>query len=171
MPITDFVAGQTPNAADLNRYLMQQAHVIKPGIESVTSSTTLQNDDHLFLNVSANTDYWVQAFIIYNGATGGDLQIGWSAPTGSTFDWVSDGLSTAATTSTDEVSRTAQGVTNAPSVGAVGSGNNCTVSPKGLLRVGANSGTLRLRWAQSVSSGTATQVTTNSFLMARRLTY
>lgn len=170
MPITDFRPGQKPTGAELNRFLMQQAHVIKAANESVTSSTTPQTDDHLVLQVTANTDYWVQAFIIYNGATAGDLQIGWGAPTGATFDWVSDGLSVAATTTTDEVSRTAQGVSNLPNVGAAGSGVLCVVAPKGLLRVGSNSGQLRLRWAQGTSSGTATQVMANSFLMARRLT-
>jgi hypothetical protein len=169
MPITDFVAGQVLTAATLNRYLMQQAHVVKTVNESVTSSTTPQNDDHLFLNVSANTDYWVQSFLIYNGSTAGDIQIGWSVPTGSTYDWVSDGLTTAATTTTDEVSRTAQNATSLPNLGAAGAGVNCTASTKGLLRVGSSSGVLRLRWSQGTASATATLITINSFLMARRL--
>ena len=43
----------------------------------------LEKIDHLVLAVSANTDYWMEAFIVYDGANGGDINLAWSVPAGS----------------------------------------------------------------------------------------
>ncbi|MFI9558881.1 hypothetical protein [Nonomuraea endophytica] len=169
MPIKDFQVGVPPSAADINRYFQQRAHVIKAADESITSSTTLQNDDHLFLTVSANTDYWVEAMIRYDGPTGGDLKIGWSVPTGATLEWTSNGLATAATSTADDLWRRRRTATTDEIVGAVGAGTDLLAMPEGLLRVGANAGTLRLRWAQGTSSATATRVFLRSLLMISRM--
>lgn len=171
MPIRLFAPGEHPSAGDFNRYFLQQHSVIKASDESVTSSTTLQSDDHLFAPVFANTYYWVWCVIFYTGSgltTEGDMKINWNAPSGSTFNWVSDGLGSGATSSVSTLSRNAQGLGNSPAPGTVGSD---TVAPiKGLLLTGGNAGTLQLTWAQNVSSTTATTVYANSTLLVRRLT-
>lgn len=171
MPIKDFIVGdpESVNATELNRYLLQQQHVIKPSTESVTSSTTQQNDDHLFLSVTANTTYWVQAMIIYDGATGGDIKFRWTAPSGATMSWVDDGLDSAAATATDDVSRARQSISSEPVRAAVGAGSSVVAIPKGVLVVGSTSGTFRLQWAQGASSSTATRVLASSILMMRRM--
>jgi hypothetical protein len=157
-----------PTAADLNVYLIQQQHIVKPSDESVTSSITLQNDDHLVLPVSANTKYFVQGMLIYTGATAGDMGFKWSVPTGSTFDWCSDALGSAATSLTDQISHTAQASSNQPSFGAIDA--STAVAPiKGLLIVGSSGGNLRATWAQGTSSGTATTMKAGSYVMARRV--
>jgi hypothetical protein len=162
--------GQEPGADDLNRFLIQQAFALKPADESIASSTTLQNDDDLRLAVQADVTYWVQAHLIYEASTTSDLQLGWLFPTGSTFTWVSDALGTGATGSTDIVSRTRQAGSGGSAPGGVGAGTPVVAVPKGVLQVGPSAGFLRLRWAQQVSSGTATVVKAGSLLTIRRLT-
>src|SRR3954470_12639098 len=109
MPIKDFVAGESPLASDFNRYFMQQIYVQKAFDESVASSTTSHDDTELFFTPILNTDYWITMFIIYDADAAGDLKISWSVPTGSTFDYVSDAIGSAATTtSVFDVSRSHQ---------------------------------------------------------------
>lgn len=170
MPIRIFAPGERPSAADLNRYFLQQHAAIKSANESVTSSITLQNDDHLFAPVTANTDYWVWCVIFYAGpTTNGDLQLKWSAPSGATFDWISDGIGSAATSSVTTLSRNAQGLANTPAPGTI-TGTDICALVKGILRIGGTAGTLQLQWAQLASSATAVTVYADSTLIVRRLT-
>jgi hypothetical protein len=106
--------------------------------------------------------------LIYTGATAGDMGFKWSVPTGSTFDWCSDALGSAATSLTDQISHTAQASSNQPSFGAIDA--STAVAPiKGLLIVGSSGGNLRATWAQGTSSGTATTMKAGSYVMARRV--
>lgn len=168
MAIKDFSVGVPyPTATDFNTYPIQQSHIVKPSDESVTSSITLQNDDHLVLPVLANTIYFVQGMLIYTGDSAGDMGFRWSAPSGSVFNWASDALGSSAASLTSQVSRTAQGVTNQPTFGAVTGGT--AVAPfKGLLTVGSSGGNLRATWAQGTSNATATTMKAGSYIMARR---
>ncbi len=168
MAIKDFSVGVPfPTAADLNTYLIQQQHVVKPSNESVTNSTTLQNDDHLVLPVNAFTMYFIQGMFITSGDPNADMDFRWSAPVGASFDWASDALSGTATSATDQVSRSGQSATGNPSFGLV-SGATTVVPFKGLLITGSNGGNLRATWAQKVASATATVMRAGSYLMARR---
>jgi hypothetical protein len=172
MPLKDFTHLERLSAADMNRYFMQQAHVIKGSDESVASSTTLQNDNELFLSVAAGTSYWVQGLIIYSAATAADLKISFSGPSGSTFSYVSDAIGSTATAGVSTVSRSLQSLGSTPSPGGIGAGlaSAAAFLPKGVLQVGANSGNLQLQWAQLASSATATIVHARSVLIIRRLT-
>jgi hypothetical protein len=176
MPIKDFVALESPPASDFNRYFMQQEFIRKTSNESVANTTTVQDDDVLFFTPILNTDYWITMYIIYDGPgpspTEADLKISWSVPTGSTFDYVSDAITSGATSGVYDVSRTAQ---IAPSGGTPGAGTLGTTSPavalvKGLFRMGSTAGTFRFRWAQITAHVTAVTVRANSVLIARRLT-
>lgn len=177
MPIKDWTAGERPSASDLNRYFMQQAHAIKSSDETVTSTTTLQDDDHLFLSVQAGTDYWVQAILIYNASAAADIKISFTGPSGATFDWVSDSLGSsiaAGSGAVDIISRSLQALGSTPAPGGAeqpaGTRVDAVSVPKGILRIGANSGTLRLRWAQLASGSPGTILRAQSTLMMRRLT-
>jgi len=169
MAIKDFSVGVPfPTAADLNTYLIQQQHAVKPSNESVTNSTTLQNDDHLALPMSANTTYFIQGMFIISGAEAADMAFKWAVPSGATFNWVSDTLGSSATGSaTGQVSRTSQGNTNQPAFGLI-AGNTTVVPFKGLIVVGSTGGVLRATWAQNVASATATVMNAGSYMMARR---
>ena len=173
MPIRIFADGERPTAGDFNRYFLQQQVSLKTANESVVSSTVAQDDNHLFSTVVANTDYWVWAMIFYTGpgtgVGGADLLMDFDGPTGATFDWVSDCVGSAATSTVSTVSRNLQGIGNTPSAGCV-SGVDATALIKGVLRVGANAGTFKFTWAQSNSSATAVTVYADSCMILRRLT-
>ncbi|MEV4059734.1 hypothetical protein [Nonomuraea dietziae] len=169
MPIKNFEVGKPPTSADINRYFQQRAHVIKAADESIASTTTLQNDDHLFLSVAANTTYWVEAMLRYDGVTTGDLKIGWVVPAGATLEWTSNALIDGATGTADDLWRRRRTAAQDEICGAVGVGTDLLAMPEGLLRVGATAGTLRLRWAQGTSSATATRVLVRSLLMISRM--
>jgi hypothetical protein len=83
---------------------------------------------------------------------------------------VSDALGTGETSSTGIISRSQQSGSGTSVPGTVGAGTPVLAVPKGVLRVGSSSGYLRLRWAQNVSTATATVVKTGSLLTIRRLT-
>lgn len=169
MAIKDFSVGVPfPTAADFNTFLIQQQHVVKPSNESIANSTTLQNDDHLALPMSANTMYFIQGMFIISGAEAQDMAFRWAVPSGATFNWVSDTLGSGQTGSaTGQISRTSQGNTNQPAFGLVAA--NLTVVPfKGLIVVGSTGGVLRATWAQNVSGATATVMNAGSYMMARR---
>lgn len=169
MPIRIFHDGERPSAADFNRYFMQQHSVVKPSTQSVVNSTTLQNDEHLFTPVVANTNYWIWALLFYNGPSGNaDFKINWNAPGGSTFHWISDGAASTATGSVTTISRNLQNLGSSPSPGTVGL--PMCVPVKGLLKVGGGSGTFRLTWAQLTSNASAVQCLVGSTLIVRRLT-
>lgn len=168
MAIKDFSVGVPfPTAADLNTYLIQQQHAVKPSNESVVNSTTLQPDDHLGLPLGANRIYFIQGMFIISGHESADMLFRWSVPSGAQFDWVSDTLgSSQSGSATGSVSRTSQGNTNAPAFGCVA--NNQTVVPfKGLITLGSTGGTLRATWSQNNSNNTATVMHAGSYMMAR----
>lgn len=178
MPIKEFVPLESPPASDFNRYFMQQEFIRKTANESVASSTTVQDDDHLFFTPLLNTDYWITMYVIYHGpgpdpgVTGGDLKISWSVPTGSTFDYVSDAITSGATSGVFGVSRSHQFAPagGTPGAGTLGVGSPAVALIKGIFRMGSTPGTFRFRWAQITSHGTAVTVRENSCLIARRLT-
>jgi hypothetical protein len=176
MPFTTFTAFNGPDAADLNRYPVQIASAIKTVDETVTSSTTLQDDNELFVDVLANTTYWVSALIIYAAATDRDLKCSFSGPSGSSMNWVSDAFasSISAGNLVNEVSRTLQSLGSTPSPGGNGTnpsvGNNLFFVPRGIFITGANAGTLTFQWAQLASGTPGTIVRADSVLLVRRLT-
>jgi len=171
MPIKNFDVGNpaSVNAFELNRYLNQQQHVRKASTESVTSSATLQNDNELFLPVAANTNYWVQAFLIYDGPASNGMRWQFSAPSGTTLDWTVDSLSLGATGTADLVSRARLNLSSIAINATLAASSFLAAVPKGLLRTGSNSGTLRVVWAQNSSSGTPVRVMNSSVLMIRKL--
>jgi hypothetical protein len=137
-------------------------YVRKTADESVASSTTIQDDNHLFATVMPNVSYQVDMFVIYEGATTGDMTVGFSGPSGATFDWVPGGANNA--NATIQVDRGTISTTKV--VGAAGTGAaNHTVAPiRGLLIVGSTGGTFTFRWAQGTSDVTATTVLTGSYM-------
>ena len=147
----------------------------KTADESVTSSTTYQNDDELSLSVIANAVYEFRAMIIYEGATAGDIKTQWTMPTGATQYWVANDHPANATLATDSTDKGYIISTGASPVGstsgAIGTGaaNALVAVHTGLLVMGSTAGTFRLQWAQDTSSGTATKVKVGSFVTLQRI--
>ena len=134
--------------------------VVKPSDESVTSSTTLQNDNDLVVAVSANASYLVFCYLDYEGASAGDLKFSWSVPTSATMRFTIIGQTAASAAQTAVTGSESTSYT----VGADAAATLNAVLMVGTLVVSSSSGSLQLQWAQGTSSGTATKVHAQSVL-------
>lgn len=145
-------------------------YVRKTSDETVTSSTTLQNDDQLLLPVAANAVYWIEGFVIYTSTATGKIKTGWTGPAGATFQWASDALDqTVTAASAEKVWRSVNTIADSQAWGTAGTGVPVVGMPKGVLITAGTSGNFQFQWAQNTSDGTATTVKIGSILTARRL--
>lgn len=131
----------------------------KTADETVTSSTTVQNDDQLFLPVAANAKYKLTSHIFYSGGASpiGDLKLKWTGPTGAVLQWANYGVNTSALTSHNVVVE-ALAAASPRAVGTNGAGAWMSCCPGGTLTTASTSGNLTLQWAQNSSSATGTIV-------------
>lgn len=160
-------AGQYVRASDVE---VQWAR--KTADESVTSSTTLQNDDTLLLPVRASSVFRFTALVAYTGNTTGDIKFAFTFPSGAACYWAGKGPSTA-DDGYGTVGASKHAASFAESSGTstsfAGSTSTLAVLIEGILITGSTPGTLTLQWAQNTSNGTATTVKAGSFLeMTRR---
>jgi len=141
--------------------------VRKTADEAVTSSTTLQNDDHLFLALAASTYYTFQAFIDYDGATTGDFKMGFTVPAGATINWfsVGGGSAMSSDTAVTQMNIRPRKDATANTYGALTTGDNLHVV--GYVLTAGTSGNLQMQWAQGTSDATATNVRTHSWMEAQ----
>jgi len=158
--------GDVLTAADMNAWTVPLA-AYRTTTQSVTSSTTLQNDNALSVAVAANAVYIVELALIYDADTAGDLKLGWTIPAGASITNVADSMLTGTAAATTDDQMTA-GTTN-PVAGGLGAGTNCGFVGKWLLTISSTSGTLQLQWAQGTSSATATRLFAGSYLLAQRV--
>ena len=173
-----WVAGEKPPAATLNDHIRNNlealnGYVRKTADESVTSSTTLQNDDHLLWTIPQAGSYAFEVSLIVVSAANaaGDISLGFTFPTGTLY-WGAQGLdeTLAANTAgqmrskadTDAASPTTSGFP----FGASTADSLLRVS--GLL-VATASGTLQFQWAQNASNASATTVKTGSFMTVKQV--
>jgi hypothetical protein len=165
-----FSAGSRITADGLNQIAPMAA--VRSSTQSVASSTTLQADDTLLLQLEADTSYRVDLMLIYEGDTEGDadLQFALVGPSGSSGYGACIKINpTGGATAIAEV--TLQ--TSVP-----GSGTKCATLGSGTLAAawcsmtvvtGADAGTLQLYWAQNTSDATATVMQVGSSLIAWEL--
>jgi len=158
--LSQITAGARLTAAMLRGVAPLAAY--KGADESVTSSTTLQNDDALFVTVLANSTYLWVMYLDYEGGTGSssDLKVAWSLPSGTTLraTWIglnSSGGNTASLRGTESTTATFQ---------SNGAGSSRAVLFTGTLNVSSTPGNMQLQWAQNTSNGTATKVHAGSVL-------
>lgn len=169
-----WVSAEVLTAVNLNTHLRDNLAFLfpvfarKPSDESVISSTSLQDDNHLVLAVEANTVYELTMNLKWDAATAGDLKWVLNGPAGATLAATMVGLTGAAASNTDDHTVSIPLGTNQVQ-GGLGAGTDVGTLVHGLLVVAGTAGNLTLQWAQSASSGTATRVFTGSFLnLARR---
>ena len=140
--------------------------------ESVTSSTTFQDDDDFVVTLEASRLYLVRLLLAAAGATAGDIKLDWTV-TGGVAQLTTRhcrGMATAQTNATDTTVRTVTyDLTTAVAYGV--ETTNGSIRETFLVEtiVAAASGTLTLRWAQFVSNATATTVSANSFMLIDEL--
>lgn len=143
--------------------------VRKTATESVTSSTTLQNDNELFLSYVANASYILDGYIMYDGAASpaGDLKIVFNVGGDvSYFQMTNFAVNSNALTSYNVVTEGANGTGR-----SIGTNLTTTMSlqPRGTMNTGPTGGTMQLQWAQVASNVTATRILANSWLRLTRI--
>lgn len=146
----------------------QTIAVIKTADESVTSSTTLQNDDHLVAALSANATYIVDGYLMVFGSTPstGDLKFDFTIPSGATMKYTSFGVVASSPATSYEA--TVNPNSTARVVGTNGSTDmGCNI--RAYITVSSTSGNVQLRWAQNASNGTATGLRAGSHLRFTRV--
>lgn len=159
-------AGQRITGSLLTSMLPQ--FVIKPADESITSSTTLQNDDDLFFSVAASASYALDGYLLTSGATTGtgDLKIDWTVPASTTMKYTSFGVTT--TGPAVQYEATANLSSTARSIGTNGSAD-MGVNLRAVIITSTTAGTVQLRWAQNTSIATATILRAGSWLRLTRI--
>lgn len=172
MPFKTFTDDQVLTSDDVNRYWVQQFSIIKSVDETIISSTVTQADNELVAPVLANTQYLVECLVFYDFVQAADIKIGFSAPAGSTFDWVSNGLVSAATGTVGDVVKRYRALADVEVCGgpAAASGTSAVLPIEGRLVTGGTAGNLTFNWAQNTSTATTCTVSANSVLMLQRLT-
>jgi hypothetical protein len=151
------LAGKLARAADVN----VPTYISKSGSESVTSSTTLQNDDHL--TVTLPVGVWrITAILTVAGATAGDVKTAWTN-TGTITAIGRSGWGPAASNAagTDTTMHARASTLTASFVYGCEPGTSAAILEELLLDVTVE-GVLTLQWAQNASSGTATTLSTSS---------
>lgn len=133
----------------------------------VTSSTVLVDDPVLLVPVLANRVYRMRSRIVYTaagGAAAGQLKVGWSGPASATLDWSVLGLVVNGASGVSGSFTCDQGtIADARSIGA-GGASLCTMWMDGIATIAGNAGNLQFRYAQVVSSGTATIIKAHSIV-------
>jgi hypothetical protein len=168
---TDYLVTAADWNADLVANMNSLMHPIarKTADESVTSSTTLQDDNDLTAAVGANEVWLLEFRMRFEGSTAGDLQIGWSFPSGGRL--ICD---TIAIDNTLVVTAFHADVTSSPTaslviLGTRGAGVSCYHMATVFYINAGTAGNVTLRWAQSSTDGTATKMLTNSTLWGAKL--
>lgn len=142
----------------------------KSGDETLTSNAVLQNDDHLTLAVAANAVYPFEAFVIFDSATTGDLNIAFTVPASAVVNWVGNSIASSASTASASGNwALGTGSAGVVSFGGAGVGTKVAGYIRGLVRTAGTAGSLTMQWSQRVSDAGATTVYTDSFLTHRRV--
>lgn len=150
-----FAAGDEPTAAQVED--LRGLRVVKTVAETVNNSTTMQNDDELFLTVAASTTYRFSARILYTSGVTPDIKFGFTYPVGATATYTIHGIAAggAALTAFHQVETTVSAMEG-------GTATACTMT--GTWTTGVTPGTVQLQWAQNTLNASNTQVLTGSFL-------
>ncbi|MCX5587537.1 hypothetical protein [Streptomyces erythrochromogenes] len=140
--------------------------VYKAADESVTSSTTLQDDNHLILPLAANATYTIEGGLFYDGQfNAGNLKMTWSLPSLATIVWSANGPATGGAAAFASNAVTSGNI----SIGTYGTGGSkTTASISATVTTFATAGNMTLRWAQDGSHATATTIYAGSWLRALR---
>lgn len=140
--------------------------VRKTASETVASSTTLQDDNHLFFAMSANGIWAVKLVVMGQSAPagGGSINVSFSAPSGAVWRMLHIGGSgTTAALASD-------GPTQQVQTGPLPTSGAVAFMLEGIVSTAATSGDFRFRWAQAVSSANGHTILPNSYLEYRLLT-
>lgn len=146
------------------------ANVRKAADEALPiSTTTLQNDDELFVPLPTAGTFAFEGRIIYDSATAADIKFAFTIPAGASFTW---GIIGPATTVSSGIGDGNFNVTTSSATALTAGGSGVGVFTNALLwgevTMGGTAGNLQLQWAQNTSDATVTTVRARSRLLAWR---
>lgn len=142
----------------------------KSANESVTSSTTLQNDDELKQAIGASEVWKFEFDIGFTGQQADDLKVAVTVPSGATVLVLFDGPASAVTTTSGDqanVGTTTSG--DSATFGCIGTSTIAYGRIVGTVSNSTNTGDIQLQFAQASSSGTAVTVVAGSVGTFRRI--
>lgn len=142
----------------------QPNSIVKGTLETVTSSTTYQDDNELLFPVEPNAHYFAMFILNISGATGGDIKTRYSVPAGTTgFKWCM-GPTVGATDreNTNMVSAVHGFATDRPYGTVAVSGAGIAVREYLRIQTAGTAGNVVLQWAQNTSSASATTMDVDS---------
>jgi len=133
----------------------------KTADESVTSSTTLQNDDHLFFSVGANEVWVFEIYAVGQAKKGKDFRFAVTAPAGSTClisasEWIN-------------LTSSRSGTCGTAITGISGNDTDQPYLITGYVSTDDTAGTVQLQWAQNETEPTASILRQNTYLVAHRV--
>jgi hypothetical protein len=143
----------------------------KTANETVTSSTTLQNDDHLTVSLDANSVYRIYMLLSFGGITAGELKTSWSTPSGATGNkhCMGPGSDSTARDSTGATMRYGtHNFTTTVNYGCNDTALFVHAVEQGIVTT-TTAGTFVLQWAQQASSTTGTTIAAGSYLIAEKI--
>jgi hypothetical protein len=162
MTLPVFAAGEKPTAAKLYS-IYTPVFIRKSAPESVTSSTTLQDDNDFSVTLSEGT-YLVWMWAHTSGAAAGDFKVAWANTGTMTITRSTNGPTSGTTDRSDtNVSLYGTAYTTAITYGLDGSGTS--VVREELMVIVTATGDLTMQWAQGSSSGTATTMSSASRML------
>lgn len=133
--------------------------------EIVNNSSTLQDDDSLFVALGANEAWSFEAFLL--GTTpslGTDIKIAFTIPTGASISWAV--LPSWTPLDAFEVSTVVTGSGTAKTIG-LGSTTRA-IHIRGFVSTDATAGNLQLQWAQGLATVEDTKLLVNSYILAEK---
>jgi hypothetical protein len=132
----------------------------KSADESVTSSTTLQDDNDFTFTLGANQTYEVTGLIKASCSSTGLIKAQFIAPSGST-EFINIFINRSAA---DDVSFMTSPTTSYNIATTTVSSTTDVIMVHGKVKTSSTAGTFKLQWAQKTSHGTATTFYTDSYL-------
>lgn len=138
----------------------------KTADQSVTSSTAVQDDDHLLATVGASEVWALQYRLRVSAHTSANLDMRWTFPTGGEIEFSVNSYAAGALYGVEYA-------TTSPSAelfaGVITTSEIEPIIVNGFYVGGGNAGTVTLQWAQNASNATSTTLKANSVLMGMKL--
>lgn len=139
--------------------------VHKASNESVTNSTTLQNDDALTMAIGAN-EVWHYQFECFVTGNDGDIKFAITIPAGATMRI---GVQSGNFGSGDDYDVLTTSGAESTKPFDVGADNKCHFVISGIVSNSTTAGNVQLQWAQLTSNGTPTVVQSLSYVKGHRV--
>jgi hypothetical protein len=137
---------------------------VKTVDETVTSSTVLQNDDHLFFSIGSSETWFVRAGLwMVDPSAAADVKFAFVLPASGTILMSSIIVDSSSSLNLRHI--TTSGGTM--SFDGIAAGYFGTF--EGMVATGGTAGTVQMQWAQNTSNGTGTTLKKGSFLMGAKM--